>query len=351
SERARYYQEASRYLENVAAHVSWGLHHRQWHRGLSDEDYARDVALANGLVVGWEDVYRNYDIIQCYSTDGIVPMALGWRHFFNYEHGTLRGIPFEQNPVGRLTATAYRLGDKVMMTNIDNYESCSRLDIPDSRIVPLPHALDDAKIHRFVAARPHIRPAGHESPLFFSSARQHWLDRDPGYAKGNDVFLRAAGRAREAGRNMRIMLVAWGRDLEATKDLLSDLKLADNVEWVPTMTGEELWERYLQCHAVVDQFVIPAFGRVTFDALTIGRRVISNLDIALAKRFFGERPPMLVASTVEEAEKAVLAVLDDPEDKAGIGKSSAAWARQYHSSQRILDLQLAAYRPALGFPE
>lgn len=348
SERARYYAEASRYLDRVASHVAWGMKHRGWHANLGAAEYAADVALANGLVVGWEEVYRNYDVIQCYSTDGIVPMALGWRHFFNYEHGTLRAIPFEDNPVGRLTATAYRSGDKVLMTNIDNYASCERLGIAEDRIVALPHALDDAKIHRFVAAHPHVRPSGHEAPLFFSSARQHWLDRDPGYAKGNDVFLRAAARAVHAGRDLRIVLVEWGRDLEATKDLLSDLKLGSRVTWVPTMTGEELWQRYLQCHAVVDQFVIPAFGRVTFDSLTIGRRVISSLDIALATRFFGEAPPMLVASTVDEAEKAVAIVLDDPEDKAAMGRKAAEWARKRHSSQRILDLQLEAYRPTLG---
>ncbi len=347
-DRERYIAETIKYLEKIRSHVGWGTVHRQCHRDLDDKQYAEDIALATALTEGWEEVFAHYDVVQCYSTDGIAPMALGRKSYFSYEHGTLRSIPFEPTQIGRLTATAYRLSSKVMLTNLDNYVSCDRLEIPSSRIVPLPHALDDSKIHRFVTARPHLKPAASEAPLFFSSSRQHWLDRDPNYAKGNDVFFRAAARVRDAGYPIRIMLVEWGRDLAATKDLLSDLKLSGAVTWVPTMTGEELWERYLQCDAVVDQFVIPAFGRVTFDSLTIGRRVISNLDVALAKRFFGQPPPMLVASTIEEAEQAVLTVAKDPKDRAGVGTASAAWARKYHSSQTILDLQLEAYRPSLA---
>ena len=40
-------------------------------------------------------------------------------------------------------------------------------------------------------------------------------------------------------------------------------------------------------------------------------------------------------------------VIKDPEDKAGIGRAGGEWARRYHSSQRILDLQLAAFEPAV----
>jgi glycosyltransferase involved in cell wall biosynthesis len=347
AERAHTLSIYRKYLSLIHGSVLWGGVHQTWHEKITPAEYSSDIILANALTAGWDEVYRHYDVIQCYSVDGIVPMALGIKHFFNYEHGTLRAIPFENTPIGRLTATAYKRCTRVMMTNLDNYSSCERLKIPDNHIVPLPHAMDDEKIFKFIAARPNIKPSGHDAPLFFSSARQHWLDKDPNYAKGNDVFFRAAAKAHQQGYNMRIMLVEWGRDLKESKVLLQELGISDLVTWVPTMTGEELWERYLECHAVVDQFVIPAFGRVTFDSLTIGRRVISNLDVKLAKRFFGVAPPMLVSESVEDAEQAIMTVLNDPEDKNGIGRASADWAKKCHSSQRILDLQLDAYRSSL----
>lgn len=346
--RSNHLSIIERYLRSASAYSKWVRNHKQWHATLSDSDLAKDIMLANGFADGWENVFSHYDVVQCYSTDGIAPMAMGHPNFFNYEHGTLRSIPFEDNSVGRLTATAYRLCTKVMLTNLDNYISCDRLEIPDSRIVPLPHALDDEKIHRFIAARPHIRPDDTKPPLFFSSARQHWKDTDPNYAKGNDIFLHAAAKVVKRGLPLRIMLVEWGRDLEDSKRLIADIGLEPHVTWVPTMTGEELWERYLEAHAIVDQFIIPAFGRVTFDSLTIGRRVISNLDIDLATRFFGKAPPMMVANSIATAEKAILKVVKDPQDKAGIGRASAEWARKYHSSQSILDFQLEAYRLTLG---
>ena len=343
-EKRRIYLEIKNYLNKTHRYYQWTSQHMEWHKNTSQDDLKADIAFAAAYSSDWDKVIRHYDVVQGYSIDGIIPMTLGIPHFFNYEHGTLRSIPFEDTQVGRLTATAYRMGTGSMVTNIDNLASCEKLKIAAHQIVPLPHAMDDSKIHRFALAHPNIHPSHHDKPEFFSSARQHWLDKDVNYAKGNDIFLKALSATLEGKNTARVTLVEWGRDLEASKDLISDLKLSSIINWVPTMTGEELWARYLGCHAVVDQFIIPAFGRVTFDSLTLGKRVISNLDLKLAKEFFGEVPPMLVSSNIKETQAAIRAVLNDPQDTQGIGERSALWAQKYHSSQKILDLQLEAYR-------
>lgn len=326
----------------------WIDDHFRWHRDADPAVLEKDIVLAHSLGSAWKSVLDNYDVIQCYSVDGIIPMSHGRTDYLAYEHGTLRSIPFEPTPIGRLTATAYRQAFRSLVTNLDNLDSCRKLEIARDRVVPLPHALDDEKIHGFALKHTNVRPSGHDAPEFLSPSRQHWLDKDPNFAKGNDIFFDALARLKARGYRARVTLVAWGRDLEASKTYIRDLGIEDFVTWVPPMTGEELWKRYLGCHAVVDQFIIPAFGRVTFDSLLLGKPVITNLDVALATEFFGVAPPILVSATVDDAERALKRILDDPEDSQGLGAASAAWAATYHSTQRILDLQLDAYRETIA---
>lgn len=350
NERQKIIAHSKAFLSELSNYATWQKRHREWHEKLSDKELALDLLTANGMANGWKKLLANYDIIQCYSTDGIIPMPLGLKNYFCFEHGTMRTIPFENNVIGRLTATAYRGARGVFVTNIDNMDKPSRLEISAQKTVWLPHPLDYPRYVTFAKEYGHLHPKPGETVEFFSAARQHWKDHDPGFAKGNDVFFRALAKVLKEGQVVKIILVEWGRDVDASKKLLSELGLSKFVTWIPPMKIDELWKCYLHCHVVVDQFIIPAFGRVTFDSLIFGKRVISNLDKKTAKEFFGEIPPMLVAGNISQATKAVKAVLDDPDDNKKIGEASSKWAEKYHSSQRILDLQLQVYRP-VAFPD
>lgn len=288
---------------------------------------------------------RRYDIIQGYSTDGIWPLLAG-RRYAAYEHGTLRSLPFEDNPTGRLTALCFGLADQVLVTNLDCLASTDRLGIDASRVVPLPHAFNDQKLRDFARAHPEFRPP---SPRlrFFTPSRQDWRDADPNLTKGNDRFFRAAAVLAQEGVDFEIVAVRWGRDLAHSEALAAELGLTPRLRWVEPLQKPQLWRHYLESHAVVDQFVLPAFGGVTFEALALGRRVVNALDVPASKRFFGVEPPILVASSVEEISAALRQVAADPSDRAGIGPRSAGWIEQFHSAHRIMILQAAVYRKLL----
>ena len=67
------------------------------------------------------------------------------------------------------------------------------------------------------------------------------------------------------------------------------------IDWLPTMKKRDLWRAYLEANAVIDQFLTPAMGGITFEALILGRRVISHLDFDQNDDFFGRRPPITIA--------------------------------------------------------
>lgn len=311
----------------------------------ADRMSAGDYADYAAQTPAWRRLLEHYDVVQAYSTDGVIPLLAGTQAWAAYEHGTLREIPFEPTPRGRLCAITYREAPCVFVTNSDVMPSVERLGLEPTRVVCLPHAVDTDRLFTFADEERATRPP--DEPTLYSPTRHDWVDRDGSWSKGNDVFFRAA--AAVAKRHaFRLVLAEWGRDLDASRALLKELEIAHLVQWVSPLRKRNLWTRYLRSHVVVDQFVVPAIGGIAFEAMALGRRVITALDLEQAKQFFGEAPPVLAARTVEELAEALELALADPADTAGRGAAGRAWVAAYHSANRIVDLQARAYQRVLG---
>jgi len=62
----------------------------------------------------WRKLFKHYDFVIGYATDGIWPLLAGKRPYFAYEHGTIRNIPFLETVQGKLCAITYRNADSVL---------------------------------------------------------------------------------------------------------------------------------------------------------------------------------------------------------------------------------------------
>ena len=295
----------------------------------------------------WAPLLERYDLVQAYGTTPIIPLLAGLPRWTAYEHGTLRAIPFENSPTGRLTALCYREAPAVFVTNADDLDPAQRLGVAAERLTALPHAADTPKLFAFADEHADRLASVDGRVTFFAPARQDWGGGDAGQHKGNDRIVRALRLLLDGGAELRVVFVAWGRSLDETRRLVDELDVGPAVTWAAPMRKSALWRRYLASHAVLDQFVIEAFGGVTFEALGLGRRVITALDGPVHDRFFGVAPPILVAKEVDEIAAAMQSVIDDPGDEAGVGERSRAWVAERHSSERIVELQAMAYRRLL----
>lgn len=176
-------------------------------------------------------------------------------------------------------------------------------------------------------------------------ARQDWRSGDPKAAKGNDLYFRAGKLLLDRGWTSFVFhCIDWGIDREASRELIAELGLTDNVLWFPLMPKGALWAAMVDAHAVVDQFLLSAFGASSVEAFALGCRLISRDDGVNNAVFFEVPPPFLAAATAEEIAARMESVMDDPDDLAGLGDKGGAWVERYHSADRIHDLQLAAFR-------
>jgi glycosyltransferase involved in cell wall biosynthesis len=293
-------------------------------------------------------LFQRYDIVQCYATYTAMPFILNRTNYVAYEHGTIRVIPFSMTIEGRMCMASYRGAAAVFVTNLDNIEAAGKMQLKSRRVVCLPHAFDSNKLLRFAVASTLPQPSADGITTFIMAARQHWVDNDPGWAKGNDRVFAALRLLKDQGRHCVLRAVAWGNDLAASRARILELGIEDMVEWLPMMMKQELWGEYLKAHAVIDQFVVPAFGGISFEAMMLGRRVLTNIDKERAAQFFGAAPPLWSCRTSDEIATAMGRVIDDPIDMGGYGSANQAWMQQYHSADRIVALQTDVYRRLLA---
>lgn len=306
---------------------------------------ASDIASFKVTADRLKAAFEYYDVVQGYAVDGIYPLLGGKAHAYTcYEHGTLRDIPYQRDMLGRICAHAYQNAPAVFITNTDCVASADKLNIPRSRQFPIPHGFDSARADRFRAKfgqqyRPHNKPV-----TFIAPARHHWKDAAyVSWLKGNDVPVRAARLLMDEGLDFKIIFVRWGQEIRQTERLIAELGVGQHFEWIEPVAKARLWQYYLSCNGVLDQFVIPAIGGVSFETLALGRPLFTRIDEPVFDQFFGEKPPLLNVHTPEELAQAMAKAIRNPACYDQLADAALEWGARYHSSQRILQVQLDGY--------
>jgi glycosyltransferase involved in cell wall biosynthesis len=307
--------------------------------GLEEEDYG----YFHGAALDWLPLFKRYDVIQAYSTDPIWPFLCQLPNYVAYEHGTIREIPFQDTNIGRMTAAAYKAAPAVFITNVDNIRGADRLGLKAEQRFYLPHAFDYRKLLRHQAGSA-IRFDTRVKPQIFMPSRQDWVVRDPNWAKGNDLVIRAVKLLAERGVDCTVKFVEWGKDVAASRALIAELGVEDRIEWSPLLTKRALWDEYLGSAAVIDQFLLPGISGVSFEAMTLGVPVITCDEPGLNATFFGRAPPLLTANSAEEVAERIERVVKDPAWRNRQAQESARWIVDYHSSERIFEIQVNAFR-------
>ena len=294
----------------------------------------------------WQPLFRHYDIIQSYSTDPIWPFLSQLENYVAYEHGTIREIPFQDDPVGRLSKRAYLAAPAVFITNVDNIKAADRLGLTEEQRHYLPHAFDCRKLLAYAQTCGVTYDANAPKQIFMPS-RQHWVDGDPNWAKGNDNVIRAAKLLKDRGFAPAIKFIEWGNDVEASKQLIAQLGVEELITWSPMLNKQQLWEEYLRSTAVIDQFLLPGISGVSFEAMTLGIPVITHDEGDLNERFFSKAPPLLAASNPEQVADRISKLMTVDEFRITTGRDSARWILDYHAPERIFDIQINAFMKML----
>ncbi len=288
-----------------------------------------------------------YDIVLGYSTDCIYPLLAGHRCYFAYEHGTLRAIPFEDSPTGRLTALAYRKAACVFITNCDNIRAAERLGLTNYRYIPHPINDRNLALADGTVLRCQLMERFRADFIVFHPSRLHWEPelRHPSWEKGNDLFLRGFARfVRETAPRALCILARWGQKLRETDALLRDEGITGRVHWISPVPNRTMLGYVKAADAVADQFWLGTFGGITPKALGCGRPTLLHLDPEVHRWCFPELPPVLNVRDPVQISAALASLYRDPAHAREIGARSEAWYRTYHSESVVRDRLVSAIR-------
>jgi hypothetical protein len=304
---------------------------------------AEDAAVFSSVMPAWSTLFDLYDQRMCYGGSAVIGLLSDADRYMAYEHGTIRSIPFDGTQLGRLTKAAFEQADAVFITNTDYVSATQRLEFAPEQRVYVPHAFDERPLLEFAKQyRPLQRLPG---PIrLFGPARQDWLLNDPMRSKANHLVVEAASLLVAKGiTDFEITFVAWGDDVAATKALIAERGVEKHFDWIEPLARSELWLRYVNTDAILDQFLLSGLSGVTYEALTLGCRAITKDDGVCNKEFFGVPPPFMAAGTAAEIAARIEQLCNDPNDEAAIGAAGVAWIRDYHSGARFVALQEAQF--------
>lgn len=287
-------------------------------------------------------LFSHYDVIIGYAIEGIWPLMAGVP-YVAYEFGTIRNLPFEDSPTGRLAMLTYSNCEQTIVTNADNERPAEKLGRP---YFFLPHVVNEDGLLRpeqVAAARQEFLARHGGDFIVFHPPRQHWDERrDTNWDKGNDHLFRGFARLVEThAPDARCVAVAWGDTLPRSRQLIDELGITENVIWITPQPHKAMMRYIAICDVVCDQFTIPTFGGIPPKAFNAGKPVMTAFDPALHEWCFDELPPLIPGNSPEAIYDALAGLYKDRDAGAELGRKGADWYRRENSNARVREVLLA----------
>lgn len=199
-------------------------------------------------------------------------------------------------------------------------------------------ALDTEIVHRFDISfdplRGQARGLNNTSKaklVIFSGVRFLYQSIDDGNAgnnKGNDVIIRGIAEYYQHSKNIEVHFVEKGPDVDAAKNLCSELGIADIVVWHKEMPFVELLALYQLSDICFDQVGHHWIGAIGAYALWLGKPLIANVSNLLHSLNIKEPPPIFNCATPNEIVGA-LRYLTNPGNRDVVSKQSMEFAEKY----------------------
>lgn len=282
----------------------------------------------------WLDRHlTDHDVTFAYVYTPIYAMLQGMTPYIAVEIGTMRDLPFDGTPMGKMLAMGYRLADHIVITNPDVVAQAKRLGL--ERYTFCPHPVDE-DIFRPIAGEFPIRRellAKHQAEfILIAPARQNWA------VKGNDRLLQAFAQVLKKGVKAVLLIPGWGQEIGRSQELCKSLGIGSRVAWTAPVSEPVLTKYFQAADIVLDQFILGVFGLVTCKALACGKPVLTSYDKPTHAWCFAEHPPVVNCSTAEEIYQAIMGFVQSPAKMAEYGAAARKWVLEHHSKRVVLGI-------------
>ena len=169
------------------------------------------------------------------------------------------------------------------------------------------------------------------------TSRQFWSkdsnDKKSLDSKNNHWLILAFARfiKKHPKLNTRLFLLEYGRDIDATKELIKEHHLQDKITWIPILTRKEILILLKYVSVSVGEFYVTPrtiWGGTGLEALSTGTPFINSLQFDpqfFFKKFGYPLPPILNANSVEEIDFYLNKICFNKEFSKNTREKSLKW--------------------------
>ena len=287
----------------------------------------------------WKKLFSQYDIIQGYATDPILPLLCQSKIYIGYEHGTLRDFTLTDNSISRLTSLAYHNANHVFITNGDCLEYAQKIGV--NNYSAMIHPIDEKLIESITSQYHELHEAYNVKYLFLCTLRHDWK------VKGTDIYIRALPELKlKLGKSFKVLMTKWGQELESSMELAKSIGCDDVIEWIEPLSRKKLIQYKKSVDIVFDQIALPHFGATAPEAIACGTPVIMSYEPSSTQWIIPEKAPILSAKNAQEVVVSIVQGLD--KDWLKNYKIEAEnWFYKFHSSSIVVDKHMDVYKKLL----
>ena len=304
------------------------------------------VQLRRESYVNYSRIFDLADILVFYGAHNAYVEISNWKgHYISLEHGTLRDYINSDFYFAKKSKSAYQKSFRTIVTNQDCLEPARKLGIESGHILKSPHPSSDFDIQDLRNLRLETLKS---SPIEIFSPTRHSYGSIVDRGKGNQEAIEGILKALVEYPNLRATFVEWGDDVEKSKKLIRELNLQDKIEWTGVLSRKSVKLRMAKALVVLDQFLIPAYGGITADAIAIGVPVITRQDIESDVHFFGTAAPVLGAQNAAEIFQRISLLVENNATSKEIFVKSVEWYDANLSSSVAFERRKSAYLDRIG---
>jgi glycosyltransferase involved in cell wall biosynthesis len=162
--------------------------------------------------------------------------------------------------------------------------------------------------------------------ILFHPTRQIWTDRAIADCKGNDQVFEAFARfLKEYRKRAKLIVVEKGWDVDASKKLVKELGIEDNVVWLSSMPRREMCRLYNVVDIVLDQFVVGVLALVSVEAMACGTPVLTYVGCSPKDMFYDEMPPILNVHRKRDIWHGMMRLAGSKKERDRLGKFGRKW--------------------------
>ena len=315
------------------------------YKDLTGKTLPDDTALLLAQWMGHWNYIRamnDYDVVQL-ATWPIVLGAFCPKPYIAFPlGGELYITAFEENVQGLLCRAGFRAASHIAVAETDYPIYLDRLATTAPRtFMPL---LVDTEVYcegveHHLRAEWQARVGG--SRYLLAVCRQSWD------WKGSDRLIRAfAEFFHDQGREWRLLLQAWGDDLDRSRALVTDLGIDAVTAWLPMCSKPLLRARQRAADVVADQFVMEGYGTSVLESMAAGKAVLmSPVPNGSEHHFRAGPPPLIGAKTIEDIKNA-LQRLNNEAFRSKAGRKSRRWVQEEHGYQNSSGRYISMFEDA-----